>query len=67
VVTGLAREDVAVYLHALQTLTEQFQLCEWEHCCLGKLECLKITSESWDAPNYPTCLDIPLQQFGHEG
>jgi hypothetical protein len=25
----LAKEDVKVHLHALQTLTEQFQLCEW--------------------------------------
>jgi hypothetical protein len=31
----LAREDVEVHLHALQTITEQFQLCEWGH---GRLE-----------------------------
>jgi hypothetical protein len=29
-----------VALHALQTMIEQFQLCEWGHCCLGKLHCL---------------------------
>jgi hypothetical protein len=28
-VTELAREDVEVHLHALQTMIEQFQLCEW--------------------------------------
>jgi hypothetical protein len=31
----LAREDVEVHLHALQSTTEQFQLCEWGHCRLG--------------------------------
>jgi hypothetical protein len=25
----LAREDVEVHLHALQTMTEQFKPCEW--------------------------------------
>jgi hypothetical protein len=25
----LAMEDVEVHLHTLQTMTEQFQLCEW--------------------------------------
>jgi hypothetical protein len=25
----LAKEDVEVHLHALQTMTQQFQLCEW--------------------------------------
>jgi hypothetical protein len=25
----MARDDVEVRLHALQTMTEQFQLCEW--------------------------------------
>jgi hypothetical protein len=25
----LVREDVGIHLHALQTTTEQFQLCEW--------------------------------------
>jgi hypothetical protein len=33
-VTVLARED-EVHLHALQTLTEQFQLCEWGILALG--------------------------------
>jgi hypothetical protein len=35
----LAREDVEIHLHALQTMTEQFQLCEWGHRPLGKLHC----------------------------
>jgi hypothetical protein len=26
--TGLARKDVEAHLHALQTMTEQFHLCE---------------------------------------
>jgi hypothetical protein len=30
----LAREDVEVNLHSLETMTEQFQLCEWGHCRL---------------------------------
>jgi hypothetical protein len=32
----LAREDVEVHLHALQTMTEQFQLCERGRYHLGK-------------------------------
>jgi hypothetical protein len=31
----LAREDAQVHLHALQTMTEQFQLCEWEALFFG--------------------------------
>jgi hypothetical protein len=55
----LAREDVEAHLHALQTMTEQFQQCEWEHYHLGKLyRCVEITSGSWDAPDFSTC---PLQ------
>jgi hypothetical protein len=39
----LAREDAEVHLHALQAMTEQFRLCEWGHCHLGKLRhCLEI-------------------------
>jgi hypothetical protein len=50
----LAREDDEVHLHALQTMTEQFKLCERGHCHLGKLQlCSEITSGSWDAPDYP--------------
>jgi hypothetical protein len=33
----MAGEDAEVQLHVLQTMTEQFQLCEWGHSCLGKL------------------------------
>jgi hypothetical protein len=33
----LAREDTEIHLHDLQIMIEQFQLCEWGHCCLGKL------------------------------
>jgi hypothetical protein len=33
----LASEDAEVYLHALQTMTEQFQLCEWGHFSLREL------------------------------
>jgi hypothetical protein len=41
----LATEDVEVHLRALQTMTEQFQLCEWRQCRLGKLHrCSEITS-----------------------
>jgi hypothetical protein len=28
---------VEVHLRALQTVTEDFQMCEWGHCRLGKL------------------------------
>jgi hypothetical protein len=39
----LAKDDIDVYLHAHQTMTEQFQLCEWGHCYLGKEHhCLEI-------------------------
>jgi hypothetical protein len=31
----LARENAEVHLHALQTTTEQFQLCGWGHCRPG--------------------------------
>jgi hypothetical protein len=48
----LAREDVEVHVHALQTMTEQFQLCEWGHYRLGKLRrCSEITSGLCDAPD----------------
>jgi hypothetical protein len=36
-VLELAREDVEVYLHALQTMTKQVQLCAWEIYCFGRL------------------------------
>jgi hypothetical protein len=40
-----AREDAEIHLHALQSMTEQFQLCERGHCRLGKLHrCLEIMS-----------------------
>jgi hypothetical protein len=49
VVIVLAREDAEVHLHALQTMTEQIQLCEWEHCSLGKLyRYWEIIFGSWD-------------------
>jgi hypothetical protein len=52
----LAREDVEVHLHALQTMTEQFQLC------LEKLQrCSEITSDSWECAYYPTHPHTPLQ------
>jgi hypothetical protein len=61
------KKDVEVHLHAVQTMSEQLQLCEWVHCCLGKRHyCSEIMSGSWDAPDYPTCPHTPLQQFSHE-
>jgi hypothetical protein len=33
----LAKEDVEVHIHVVQTITEQFHLCEWRHCRLRKL------------------------------
>jgi hypothetical protein len=61
VVTVQAREDVEVHLHALQTMTEQVELCEWGHY-LGKLHhCSEIMSGLWDAPDYPTCPHTLLQ------
>jgi hypothetical protein len=50
----LAKEDVEVHFPALQTMTEQFQLCEWGHCRLGKLRRSEMMSGSWDAPDCPT-------------
>jgi hypothetical protein len=45
----LAMEDTEVHLHALQAMTEQFQLCE---LCLGKLHhCSETVSAPWDAPD----------------
>jgi hypothetical protein len=58
----LASKDAEVHLHALQIMTEKFQLCGWGHCCLGKLHhCLETASGPWDAPDYPTCPHTPLQ------
>jgi hypothetical protein len=49
-------------LHALQIMTEQFQVCDWEYCFLGKVHhCSEIMSGSWDSPDYPSCLRTPLQ------
>jgi hypothetical protein len=48
----LGKEDIEVYLHALQTMTEQFQLCEWGHYRFGKLHCCwEVTSVTRDAPD----------------
>jgi hypothetical protein len=56
------------FLLALQSMTEQFQLCEWKNCHLGELNCYsEIMSGSWDASGYSTCPCAPLQQFSHEG
>jgi hypothetical protein len=49
----LAREDVEVHLHALQTMNEQFLLCVWGHCRLGKVHHCSEMSESWDAITQP--------------
>jgi hypothetical protein len=58
----LVREDVEVHVHAIQTMTEQFQLREWGHCPFEKLHrCSEITSGSWDATDYPTCPRASLQ------
>jgi hypothetical protein len=59
----MAREDVEVHLHALQTMTEQFQLCELGNGRLAKLRnCSEIMFGSWDAAlDYPTCPHITLQ------
>jgi hypothetical protein len=46
-VTVLLKKDADVHLHALQTITEQFQLCEWGHWHLGELHhCSEIMSGS---------------------
>jgi hypothetical protein len=42
-------------------MTEQFRLCEWEHCRLGKLHSCYEMSGPWDAPDYPACPPTPLQ------
>jgi hypothetical protein len=56
-----AKEDAEVHLHALQIMTEQFQLCEWGHWCLEKLHrCSDIMSGSLAALDYPTCPRSPL-------
>jgi hypothetical protein len=54
----LAREDIEVHLPALETMTEQFQLCEWG---IVFLENCIVVWKSWDAPEYPTCPRNPLQ------
>jgi hypothetical protein len=56
----LGREDAEVHLHALHTMTEQFQMCEWGYCLLRKLHHSE-TSGSWDAPDYLTYPRTPLQ------
>jgi hypothetical protein len=50
-VTVLAKEYDELHLLTLQTMTEQFQLCEWGHWYLRILHyCSKIMSGSWNAP-----------------
>jgi hypothetical protein len=40
----LAREDAEVHFHALQIMTQQFQLREWGHYCREKWNhCSEIT------------------------
>jgi hypothetical protein len=36
VVIVLSREDVEVHFHALESIAEQFNLCEWGHYHLKK-------------------------------
>jgi hypothetical protein len=49
-------------------MTEQFQLCEWGHCHLGKLHrCSEIMSGSWDAPDYPACQYTPCSNLAMKG
>jgi hypothetical protein len=43
----LAREDADVHHHVVQTMTEQFQLCEWGRHCLGKLHCCSEGNNVW--------------------
>jgi hypothetical protein len=63
----LSKEDVEVNLHALQTMTEQFQVCECGPC-LGILHRRSETaSRLWVGPDYPTCPRTPLQYFSHKG
>jgi hypothetical protein len=57
----LAREDVEVHLHALQTMNEEFYLCEWRNCHLGKRYLAEIRPGSRAAPDYPTSPRSPLQ------
>jgi hypothetical protein len=52
----MAMKDIEVHLRAHQTMTEQFQWCEWGHCHLGKEHyCFKVMSESLVAPDYSAC------------
>jgi hypothetical protein len=48
------QDDAEVHLHALQTTTAQYQLCEWEHCHVGKLHRYSEMSGSLDVPDYQT-------------
>jgi hypothetical protein len=64
VVIMMAKEDVEVYLHVLQTMTEHIQLCGQGLVVLK--DCIivrEVTSGLWDAPYYATCLFTSLQQF----
>jgi hypothetical protein len=45
--TVLACEDVKADLHALWTMTEQFQLCEWGYCHLWKMHNIWIMGCTW--------------------
>jgi hypothetical protein len=64
----LVREDIEVHLHAFQTMTEQFQLCEWGYCLFGKLyRCSKITSGLWVAPDYSAVHALPCSNSAMKG
>jgi hypothetical protein len=61
VVIVLAREDVEIHIHALETTTEHFQLCEWGIVILANCIVIQKKRGSWDAPDYPTCPRTPFQ------
>jgi hypothetical protein len=66
-VIALSREDVEVHLHTLQTMTKQFQLCEWGHCRLGILHRSEITCGSQDAPNIQPVHVFPCSNSAMKG
>jgi hypothetical protein len=64
----LAVEAVEVHVHALKTMTEQFQLCERGHLHLGKLHrCLDITFGTWDLPDSQPVHTLPCNNSAMKG
>jgi hypothetical protein len=61
-VTVLAKEEIEAHHHALQTMTEQFQLYELEHFRFGELHLRSEMFGLWYARDYTQLIHVILLQ-----